>query len=378
MFRGHDRCRCVHPMRAAPRLCCRVDPIEEVQSVVVHILAEAGTLDAAWPAMTPPSNYTTTTPPHPRSTSTPSPATPTNMPQKPPPTNRVSPWPWDTPTNGDGDNTPDDDEDPPWSAPGPGAPPPPPDHPDTSTATTPDTGERADSPAPDIDGAASNSATPDTPTAKPLPLHTCPPAVSTRDTSSPPCYWPNSSAPAPPSNPTPTHSGPEPHYQFSDQLRAASSRCATPPLQLPRLHHAAEKLDIDHTIAHADHGHAPPSTANSSARTPSPKPSPPPPDNGPTNNCPTATSAGLRPRLERPASPRTRSQALFPELGLHHQHHTLHPPNTRRRAATPTTPMPTRQRTRQHDRAQRITTEREHNALLRALDTGPPTRSPFR
>ncbi|WP_172544944.1 hypothetical protein [Mycolicibacterium tokaiense] len=27
--------------------------------------------------------------------------------------------------------------------------------------------------------------------------------------------------------------------------------------------------------------------------------------------------------------------------------------------------------------AQRITTEREHNALLRALDHGPPTRSPF-
>ncbi|MCV7182423.1 hypothetical protein H7J56_10735, partial [Mycolicibacterium murale] len=73
-----------------------------------------------------------------------------------------------------------------------------------------------------------------------------------------------------------------------------------------------------------------------------------------------------------------RSRILFPNWDFTTSTMPFIHPNKRRRAATPTTPMPTRQRTRANDRAQRITTEREHNALLRALDTGPPTRSPFR
>ncbi|MCV7184662.1 hypothetical protein H7J56_22175, partial [Mycolicibacterium murale] len=73
-----------------------------------------------------------------------------------------------------------------------------------------------------------------------------------------------------------------------------------------------------------------------------------------------------------------RSRTLLPHANLTTSTTPFIHPNKRRRTTTPTTPMPTRQRTRQHDRHQRITTEREHNAQLRALDTGPPTRSPFR
>ncbi|ANW64797.1 hypothetical protein BCA37_15475 [Mycobacterium sp. djl-10] len=51
---------------------------------------------------------------------------------------------------------------------------------------------------------------------------------------------------------------PEPHYHFSDHLRRfitlRDQRCT-----FPGCTRTADTLDIDHTIAHADHGHTHPS-----------------------------------------------------------------------------------------------------------------------
>jgi hypothetical protein len=374
VFRGHDRliCQCGRPD------CVAASIPSKVKSIVVHILAEAGTLDAALAEVAAAQHF------HHNS----DPAAPTvdlealardvdehaaeTAANKP-----VSPWPWDTPTNGDGDTT-DDGDDPPWAAPGPGAPPPPPDHPDTGTAATPTTGERADSPAPDIDGAASDSATPDTPNSEAPAAHTCPPAVSTGGHIIPTLLL----AELIRTGATiellpPPAQDPEPHYQFSDQLRRFITlrdlRCS-----FPGCTRTAEKLDIDHTIAHADHGHTHPSNGKLLCR-----------EHHLAKTFPTTAGQWTDEQLPNGdiywTAPtghsyltEPRSRTLLPHANFTTSTTPFIHPNTRRRAATPTTPMPTRQRTRANDRAQRITTEREHNALLRALDHGPPARSPFR
>jgi hypothetical protein len=162
VFRGHDRlvCQCGRPD------CVAASIPSKVQSVVVHILAEAGTLDAALAEVAAAQHFHHPNDPTPptvdldaiaRDADEHAAETAANKP--------VSPWPRDgaTPDNGDSHDTPpspetgydvyltppvdnsddgdNDGEDPPWAAPGPGTPPPPPDHPDTGTAATPTTDE---------------------------------------------------------------------------------------------------------------------------------------------------------------------------------------------------------------------------------------------
>jgi hypothetical protein len=410
VFRGHDRliCQCGRPD------CVAASIPSKVKSVVVHILAEAGTLDAALAEVAAAQHFHRNSDPTPPTVDLEALARDVDADASARAAEPVTRWPWDTPTTHDGDgarpdighgddspntppppatgydaylapptrdsgdNTPDDDEDPPWAAPGPGAPPPPPDHPDTGTAASPDTGERADSPAPDIDGAASESATPDTPNSEAPAAHTCPPAVSTGGHIIPTLLL----AELIRTGATiqllpPPAADPEPHYQFSDQLRRFITlrdlRCS-----FPGCTRTAEKLDIDHTIAHADHGHTHPSNGKLLCR-----------EHHLAKTFPTTAGQWTDEQLPNGdiywTAPtghsyltEPRSRTLFPNWDFTTSTTPFIHPNTRRRAATPTTPMPTRQRTRQHDRAQRITTEREHNAQLRALDHGPPTRSPFR
>ncbi|GFG59746.1 hypothetical protein MMUR_38820 [Mycolicibacterium murale] len=371
VFRGHDRliCQCGRPD------CVAASIPSKVKSIVVHILAEAGTLDAALAEVAAAQHFHHPNDPTPPTVDLDAIARDADAAASARPVEPVTPWPRDTPTNGDGDNTPDDDEDPPWAAPGPGAPPPPPDHPDTGTAATPTT----DQPGPATPATEGHtSATPDPDSTEPSAAHTCPPAVSTGGHIIPTLLL----AELIRTGATiellpPPAADPEPHYQFSDQLRRFITlrdlRCS-----FPGCTRTAEKLDIDHTIAHADHGHTHPSNGKLLCR-----------EHHLAKTFPTTAGQWTDEQLPNGdiywTAPtghsyltEPRSRTLLPHANLTTSTTPFIHPNKRRRAATPTTPMPTRQRTRQHDRHQRITTEREHNAQLRALDTGPPTRSPFR
>ncbi|ANW62355.1 hypothetical protein BCA37_00890 [Mycobacterium sp. djl-10] len=398
VFRGHDRlvCQCGRPD------CPAASIPSKVKSIVVHILAEAGTLDAALADVAAAQHFHHNSDPAPPTVDLEALARDVDAAAAARPVEPASPWPWDaaTPDNGNGDShdtppppetgydvylTPpvdssddgdNDGEDPPWAAPGPGTPPPPPpDHPDNGTAATPNT----DQPGPATPATEGHtSATPDPDSTEPSAAHTCPPAVSTGGHIIPTLLL----AELIRTGATiellpPPAADPEPHYQFSDQLRRFITlrdlRCS-----FPGCTRTAEKLDIDHTIAHADHGHTHPSNGKLLCR-----------EHHLAKTFPTTAGQWTDEQLPNGdiywTAPtghsyltEPRSRILFPNWDFTTSTMPFIHPNTRRRAATPTTPMPTRQRTRQHDRAQRITTEREHNALLRALDTGPPTRSPFR
>ncbi|GFG56804.1 HNH endonuclease [Mycolicibacterium murale] len=436
VFRGHDRlvCQCGRPD------CVAASIPSKVQSVVVHILAEAGTLDAALAEVAAAQHFHHNSDPAAPTVDLDAIARDADAAASARPVEPVTPWPRDgaTPDIGHGDDSPntppppatgydaylapptddggDDDEDPPWAAPGPGTntngdepdtltnhghataptdddgdnddedppwaapgpgtpPPPPPDHPDNGTAATPNT----DQPGPATPATEGHtSATPDPDSTEPSAAHTCPPAVSTGGHIIPTLLL----AELIRTGATiellpPPAADPEPHYQFSDQLRRfiklRDLRCS-----FPGCTRTAEKLDIDHTIAHADHGHTHPSNGKLLCR-----------EHHLAKTFPTTAGQWIDEQLPNGdiywTAPtghsyltEPRSRTLLPHANLTTSTTPFIHPNTRRRAATPTTPMPTRQRTRQHDRAQRITTEREHNALLRALDHGPPTRSPFR
>ncbi|WP_264036588.1 HNH endonuclease signature motif containing protein, partial [Mycolicibacterium tokaiense] len=252
------------------------------------ILAEAGTLDAALAEVAAAQHFHRNSDPAAPTVDLDAIARDVDAAAAARPAEPVTRWPWDSPTNGDGngngdshdtppppetgydvyltppvDNSDDGDNDgeaPPWAAPGPGTPPPPPpDHPDTGTAATPTTDDRADSPAPDIHGEASDSATPDTPNSEAPAAQTCPPAVSTGGHIIPTLLLAELIRTGATIQPLPPPAAdPEPHYQFSDQLRRFITlrdlRCS-----FPGCTRTAEKLDIDHTIAHADHGHTHPS-----------------------------------------------------------------------------------------------------------------------
>ncbi|WP_264038067.1 HNH endonuclease signature motif containing protein [Mycolicibacterium tokaiense] len=293
VFRGHDRlvCQCGNPD------CLAASIPSKVTSIVVHILAEAGTLDAALAEVAAAQHFHHNSDPdaptvdleaiaRDADAATPDNGNGNGDSHDTPPPPETGYHVYLTPPVDNSDDGDNDGEDPPWAAPGPGTPPPPPpDHPDNGTAATPDTAES--------DGDASDPATPETPDARHLGTAdspaalTCPPAVSTGGHIIPTLLLAELIRTGATIELLPPPAAePEPHYQFSDQLRRfiklRDLRCS-----FPGCTRTAEKLDIDHTIAHADHGHTHPSNGKLLCRATS---TGPPPPATPTSPNPAAAS----------------------------------------------------------------------------------------
>lgn len=369
IFRGHDRlvCLCGHPD------CPAATIPSTVRTVMIHILAESGTLTAALAEVAaaqhvPPQGPTGPTPATvdleaiARETDQAAAATTSAQPQ--------SPWPWDNPTDetdetdwahppttpaadkDERDNTDQgngDGEDPPFADPDPGTPPPGPDHPDAGTAATPNPpASQTIRPAVSLDGRI-------------IPTLLLAELIRTGATVTP--------LPRPADDP-------EPHYAFSQQLRrfitVRDMRCC-----FPGCNRTAEHLDIDHTIPHAEHGATHASNGKLLCR-----------EHHLAKTFTNWTDEQLLNGDILWTAPTGHSYLTEPRARLLFPHWDtttssmpfIHPRHRRRHKADPGTTMPTRQTTRAQDRQQHINTQREHNALLRALDgpNGPPPRSPFR
>ncbi|ANW65329.1 hypothetical protein BCA37_18625 [Mycobacterium sp. djl-10] len=331
VFRGHDRlvCHCGRPD------CPAASIPSKVKSIVVHILAEAGTLDAALAEVAAAQHFHHPSDPTPPTVDLEAIAREVDEAAETAATKPVTPWPWDTPTTNhddDDDDDDDDDEDPPWASPSPGTPPPPPDHPDTGTAATPD---------PDTTATPDTSDPAETPAAQ-----TIPPAVSTGGRIIPTLLLAELIRTGATIQPLPPPAAdPEPHYHFSDHLRRfitlRDQRCT-----FPGCTRTADTLDIDHTIAHADHGHTHPSNGKLLCR-----------EHHLATTFPTTAGTWTDEQLPNGdiywTAPtghsyltEPRSRTLLPNTNLTTSNMPFIHPRQQRRTPTPTTPMPTRQRTR--------------------------------